>query len=1631
MADGEVEVKVGADTGEFEREVQGLPGKAERALGKASGSKAGAKVGSEFAAAAREKVSAGAVMLGSVLAQALTGALSGVGELVGAGIGNSDALLKFEQTMGFAGFDDARISAAEARLKEYADRTVYELRTVMNMAAQLGANGVGAFDELSEAAGNLNAVAGGNRETMKSFAQVMTQTASAGKLTWENWRQLTEAVPGVAGRLRDALSDMGAYTGDFQEAMSAGQITAEEFNAAVLAIGSEPVAVEAAKSVKTFEGAVGNARASVVNGFQRMYEAANKNGRMTDAIVRIGDAFGGLLEQAAPAFEAVVDGAAAVAEALAGMDPGARRAALAAAGVAASLAPLSKGAASLAPALLKASQAMAGVDGAAAKAASGMARASTAVAGLTRASGLLKAGAVGLAAALAADMLGRHISQVQQAAEQQRRLTQLSGGLSGALAELGGADLSGLADGMAGAARGAEDLVARSRETTQAVLELHSSVAEGQREVASGYAEASRALEVIEELTSKQSLNGVEQERLRQAVEDYNSVTGESVEVIDAASGSIDANTSSMRENMEAWKRSAEVQSLVGAWGQYSAQLAELEAQTDGLRSQFDEAVAALADLGVAYDEVRDKDVFVLGLTQGDVGAAQALCEQAAALEAELDANARAIEGVRASMAEVDSQLDSYADGTDAARTATGRLTQAQQQAANAVSGAMNTLAAGGELSERQMARLVEAFGAAGADASALSTSFLSLAAEAGLTGEAVVRAALGLGEYGRAAGEAAGASGDAGRAAEGAGALARGSGASWEELSVAMGAASGTAEGAGAAVEEALAAFSGEAGKLPALTREVNAAVGACLPEFRGFTDAEVALALASGLAGDSMVALARDIAAAEGALDGAAGAAGGAVRAVPQVTLTWEETAAAMDAAAGSSDALSDAQYRIGAALSHARVSGADLADTAGEINAALRDAAVSADGLTEAQVLQAVQGKASAEQLMAYAAAQQARADAEEEAAEAARRASEEEAARIEALRGGMEEFAAAHLGMREAVEASGRSLDEFVLGLDASGIGLDSFKASFESLSSMVNPLERFAGETETYTWQMRDNLLANAEAVRSYSSNVAEMYSRATTEQELAFADYVASLGPAQAQFLEYLMWDADVSFQELALLYADGEMAATEGAIQVADAQGEAAGRVYGESLGEGVSEGGDMEAAAERAVGELSGGLAGGVGEVSGSAGLLGDGTMQALMDLPSEMRARGNAAGGHLALGFGDASPMVSSAVGELAQAAAEQVPAMLGGMAEAGRAAGEAFAEAVPDGAAGAVEGLALALAPSVSGVAPAMAQAGRAAGEAFADGLSGADCAGACAALSQGCARALSGMAAAMGSVGAEAGGSLAAGLGGAGPSTETAASRHVAACARALASFEGDMGALGTGAGRALASGIGGTNSSTELASSRHVEAAARALAGFAASTGQVGGAAGQSLADGLSSKVAAAYWAAHEVGSAALSSLSSFSAHAYASGGEMGRNFASGLRTAVGSIASAAAEAAGAASSYLHFTEPEKGPLVGINDSGGEMVRNYAASMLSELRTMERASDAVARAALFGEGLPAPRSGAALARAAAGAAAAAAGSAPATYSIGRVEVRAADVAEAQSVADFFEDVLRKVPAYGC
>lgn len=231
--------------------------------------------------------------VGNLLASGAKSIMGYLSSIAHEAITTSDAMDKFKMTMKLGGFGSAEIARSSKEVKRYADQTVYDLGDITSTSSQLASNGIKGYEKLTEAAGNLNAQAGGTKDTFKSVALVMTQTAGAGKLTTENWNQMADAMPGASGVLQREMKKNGAYTGNFRDAMANGQITANEFFQAIEKLGTTKGAEEAAKSTETFEGAVGNLEAQIITSMDDVIDKMGKK-RITNMINGATSAVAGL-----------------------------------------------------------------------------------------------------------------------------------------------------------------------------------------------------------------------------------------------------------------------------------------------------------------------------------------------------------------------------------------------------------------------------------------------------------------------------------------------------------------------------------------------------------------------------------------------------------------------------------------------------------------------------------------------------------------------------------------------------------------------------------------------------------------------------------------------------------------------------------------------------------------------------------------------------------------------------------------------------------------------------------------------------------------------------------------------------------------------------------------------------------------------------------------------------------------------------------------------------------------------------------------------------------------------------------------------------------------------------------------
>lgn len=227
----------------------------------------------------------GAMMaIGQKAVSVVSGSLSGLTKET---INTSDAMQKLQQAMRFSGYAEdeiQRIAGATGTLKTYADKTVFSLQDVMSTFGSLSANGVKDAEKLTESVGNAVAVFGGGAQEFSSVALAFSQAMASSALHAQDWNQIVNASPQLAGGLRKELIKLNPVLGeDFKQAMEDGAITADLLGQAMNNIGMTDMVREAAQSVTTFEGAMGNLKATVTSGMQSIYDSFVK-GKAVDAI---------------------------------------------------------------------------------------------------------------------------------------------------------------------------------------------------------------------------------------------------------------------------------------------------------------------------------------------------------------------------------------------------------------------------------------------------------------------------------------------------------------------------------------------------------------------------------------------------------------------------------------------------------------------------------------------------------------------------------------------------------------------------------------------------------------------------------------------------------------------------------------------------------------------------------------------------------------------------------------------------------------------------------------------------------------------------------------------------------------------------------------------------------------------------------------------------------------------------------------------------------------------------------------------------------------------------------------------------------------------------------------------------
>lgn len=175
---------------------------------------------------------------------------------------------------------------------------------------------------------------------------------------------------------------------------------------------------------------------------------------------------------------------------------------------------------------------------------------------LTKGLGALKNGLIGLGVAAAIYVIGEFAKGIADAAKREEDLTKATDGLRGAYEKAQGAY-----DNFNGSLDTTAENLNTVKISTQEVIEEQAKLAEKANEtwseIGTDAAQVDYYARMIDELTSKSSLSREEQEKLKIAVDGFNQLTGDSIEIINATTGELSKQKDAIDETAEAYKRQA------------------------------------------------------------------------------------------------------------------------------------------------------------------------------------------------------------------------------------------------------------------------------------------------------------------------------------------------------------------------------------------------------------------------------------------------------------------------------------------------------------------------------------------------------------------------------------------------------------------------------------------------------------------------------------------------------------------------------------------------------------------------------------------------------------------------------------------------------------------------------------------------------------------------------------------------------------------------------------------------------------------------------------------------------------------------------------------------------------------
>lgn len=467
-------------------------------------------------------------------------------------------------------------------LADFAAKTPFELSGLTTATQQLLAYGFTAEEiiPMLTAVGDATAALGTGQQGIEAVTRALGQMQTRGKVSAEEMLQLTEAGIPAWEYLAEAI---GTDTADAMDKVSDGAVKASTGIKAITKGMERDFGGMMEKQSKTVEGLMSNLSDAIEQPLMKLRDS-DAYERFADSLAEIVDAAEPFVESLLPHMEkgldkvsGVLDVAADAMNGFTNMSEESQSELIGLVGQVALLGPALK---VLGPAFKTVGSVMSGA---------------------TSAASLLQGGLAGIAVGAAALVAINIVGWFLDAAEHEKLLNDATmdfDEIMSQAADTASASGDAIAQSFFDAGDAADDVL-------KSMSDLNEQAVDTLSEISVQSSQLDTYLGVIDELAGKSKLTASEQEKLKQAVKGYNDITGDSVEVTDAASGKLSESTDKLHENADAWIENANAQAYQSLAQQY------LEEQLDA-QQKLKQAQDELAD---SQERIANADIWNTGIS--------------------------------------------------------------------------------------------------------------------------------------------------------------------------------------------------------------------------------------------------------------------------------------------------------------------------------------------------------------------------------------------------------------------------------------------------------------------------------------------------------------------------------------------------------------------------------------------------------------------------------------------------------------------------------------------------------------------------------------------------------------------------------------------------------------------------------------------------------------------------------------------------------------------------------------------------------------------------------------------------------------------------------------------------------